>query len=133
MSRSKIKLKAIVVSVAAIGYALWLYAGIRLLAFPTAPRGSYQEWLLLAGAALVVGPYDAVKLERLKMRFRLGDAFIVIIALIYGVLPAVFAAALVSSVTAFREEKRRFSLMLMPSASVLANFIAGELASQVAL
>ena len=125
MSRSNSKLKALVVSVAAVGYALWLYAGIRLLASPGRSVGSYQEWLLLAGAALVVGPYDAVKLERLNMRFRLGDAFIVIIALLYGVLPAVFAAALVSSVVAFREDKRLFSLLLMPSASVVAIFIAG--------
>src|SRR5262245_41899804 len=98
MSRSNSKLKAIVVCVAAIGYALWLYAGIRLLASPGMSIGSYQEWLLLAGAALVVGPCDAIKLEKLNMRFRLGDAFILIIALQYSVLPAVVAAALVSCI-----------------------------------
>src|SRR5581483_1449728 len=100
MLKSTVKLKAIAIAVAAIGFALWLYTGVRMLA---TVQGNYREWMLLAGAALAVGPFDAIKLNYLKMRFRLGDAFVIIIALLYGVPQATLTAALLGCIVAIRD------------------------------
>src|SRR5262249_35582163 len=75
-------------------------------------------------------PFDAIKLNYLRMRFRLGDAFVIVIALYYGALPATLTAAILGCIVSlrdFKEDKRRINLLLVPAASASAIFLGTKI------
>jgi len=105
-------------AVLTLGSTLCILAGLSVFYLNQADYN--QEWLLLAGAVVTVGMHDALRLDRLGLRFRLNDAFTFTLALFYGAFPAALTAAVSAILIGWQTKQKRWNLYLPPAAAALS-------------